>query len=69
MQMADMRGCDLEQASLDTAESIKGADFSFCTGLEQEQIEALLARDAEELDCWNPLTRTTTRKSLESLLA
>ena len=69
MQMADMRGCDLEQASLDTAESIKGADFSFCTGLEQEQIEGLLARDAEELDCWNPLTRTTTRKSLESLLA
>jgi len=26
-----------------------------------------LARPFEELDCWNPLTRSTTRDSLESL--
>ena len=68
MQMTDMRGADLEQASLETVESIKGADFSLCSGLEQAQIQALLARSAEELDCWNPLTRATTRTSLESLL-
>ena len=68
MQMTDMRGADLENAALDTVESIKGADFSLCSGLEKAQIEALLARAVEELDCWNPHTRATTRSSLESLL-
>ncbi|MGB0875334.1 MAG: pentapeptide repeat-containing protein, partial [Synechococcus sp.] len=44
----------------------KGADFSLTTGLSGQR-DALLARPFEELDCWNPLTRSTTRDSLESL--
>ena len=66
MDFADLRGADLEGASLETVESIKGADFSLCTGLD-EKIENLLNRSVEELDCWNPFTRSTTRMSLESL--
>ena len=68
MQMTDMRGAVLEKVALDTVESIKGADFSFCSGLEEDQIKALLSRPTEELDHWNPLSRSTTRHSLESLL-
>ncbi|MCT0250088.1 pentapeptide repeat-containing protein [Synechococcus sp. CS-197] len=64
---ADFRGADLTDASLEGAESIKGADFSLCIGL-KEQKDLLLNRPYEELDCWNPLTRNTTRKSLENLL-
>ena len=63
---ADFRGADLTDAGLEGAESIKGADFSLTTGLGAQR-EALLARPFEELDCWNPLTRNTTRSSLESL--
>ena len=63
---ADFRGADLTDASLDGAESIKGADFSLCTGLKAQR-DLLLSRPYEELDCWNPLTRSTTRESLESL--
>ena len=68
LDMADLRGADLEGAVLDTVESIKGADFSLCTGL-GTQIDALLSRSVEELDCWNPRTRCSTRDSLESLRA
>ena len=67
MDLVDLRGADLEGAALDTVQSIKGADFSFCRGLEN-QVDALLARSAMELDCWNPYTRSTTRSSLESLI-
>ena len=63
---ADFRGADLTEAGLDSAESIKGADFSLTTGLGPQR-DSLLARPFEELDCWNPLTRNTTRDSLESL--
>ena len=66
LDFADFRGADLSEAGLETAESIKGADFSLSTGLSGQR-DALLARPFEELDCWNPLTRSTTRDSLESL--
>jgi uncharacterized protein YjbI with pentapeptide repeats len=66
MDLADFRGADLEGASLETVESMKGADFSLCCGLE-DKLESLLTRPIEELDCWNPYTRATTRTSLESL--
>lgn len=66
MDFTDLRGADLEGASLETMESIKGADFSLCSGLD-DKIETLLKRSVEELDCWNPFTRSTTRMSLESL--
>ncbi|WP_186540717.1 pentapeptide repeat-containing protein [Synechococcus sp. BIOS-E4-1] len=68
LDMADFRGADLESAALDCVESIRGADFSLCRGLDQ-QLEALLNRAPLELDQWNPLTRSSTRTSLESLKA
>jgi len=64
LNQADFRGADLSDAALDGAESIEGADFSFATGLENIASE-LLRRPYKELDCWNPLTRSTTRVSLE----
>lgn len=67
LDMADLRGADLQEASLESVESIKGADFSFCKGLEPQQIVGLLGRSPQELDHWNPLTRGTARASLESL--
>lgn len=66
LDMADFRGADMTDAALESVESIKGTDFSLCLGLEH-QLENLLARDAMELDHWNPFTRSTARKSLESL--
>ena len=66
LDFADFRGADLSKAGLESAESIKGADFSLTTGLNGQR-DALLSRPFEELDCWNPLTRSTTRDSLESL--
>jgi hypothetical protein len=68
LDLADFRGADLQDAALDSVESIKGADFSHCSGL-NDQITTLLNRSAMELDHWNPLTRGTTRTSLESLLS
>ena len=66
LDFADFRGADLSEAGLESAESIKGADFSLTKGLNGQR-DALLARPFEELDCWNPLTRSTTRDSLKSL--
>ena len=66
LDFADLRGADLSEAGLESAESIKGADFSLTKGLNGQR-DALLARPFEELDCWNPLTRSTTRDSLKSL--
>ena len=66
LDAADFRGADMTDASLETAESIKGADFSLTTGMGTQR-DSLLTRPFEELDCWNPLTRNTTRESLESL--
>jgi uncharacterized protein YjbI with pentapeptide repeats len=68
LDLADFRGADLQNAALDSVESIKGADFSHCSGL-SDQITTLLNRSAMELDHWNPLTRSSTRTSLESLLS
>tara|TARA_B100000902_G_scaffold323884_1_gene317858 strand:- start:306 stop:806 length:501 start_codon:yes stop_codon:yes gene_type:complete len=66
LDQADFRGADLSEASLEGAESIKGADFSMTIGLGSQR-DTLMARPYDELDCWNPLTRSTTRDSLESL--
>ena len=66
LNLADLRGADLTEANLETLESIKGTDFSMCKGM-APHIAALLDRPAIELDHWNPLTRSTTRSSLESL--
>jgi len=63
MDFADLRGADLTGAALDTVESIRGADFTGAQGLETLRSN-LLGRDMRELDCWNPLTRSTTRDSL-----
>jgi uncharacterized protein YjbI with pentapeptide repeats len=60
LNRADFRGANLTDAGLDGAETIEGADFSMATGL-QPLLAALLARPYKELDCWNPLTRSTTR--------
>jgi uncharacterized protein YjbI with pentapeptide repeats len=64
LNQADFRGANLTDAGLDGAETIEGADFSMATGL-QPLLAALLARPYKELDSWNPLTRSTTRQSLE----
>ena len=66
LKMADLRGADLTEANLETLESIQGSDFSMCKGMDP-YIQTLLERPAIELDHWNPLTRSTTRASLESL--
>ena len=66
LDLADLRGADLEGADLESVQSIKGADFSYCTGME-DKVAALLNRSAIELDHWNPVTRSSTRSSLESL--
>jgi uncharacterized protein YjbI with pentapeptide repeats len=63
LDFADFRGADLTDAALDTADSISGADFNGCQGLDPTR-QALLSRGAQELDCWNPLTRSNTRSSL-----
>ena len=63
---ADFRGADLTEADLGGCETIQGADFSLCIGIDAQAIE-FLKRDCLELDTWNPLTRSHTRSSLESL--
>lgn len=63
LDFADFRAADLTSARLEGAETLSGADFSGCLGLESERA-ALLSRPYKELDTWNPLTRETTRTSL-----
>ncbi len=65
LDFADFRKANLEGANFDGVESIKGADFSQAEGLDALR-SGLLSRDYNELDCWNPLSRCTTRGSLES---
>ena len=67
LNQADLRAADFSNTSIETAESIQGADFSWASGINSEQLTNLLSRPHTELDCWNPFTRTTTRASLESL--
>jgi uncharacterized protein YjbI with pentapeptide repeats len=63
LDFADLRGAQLHEAHLDNVESIRGADFSAVVGLDASRAQ-LLNREHHELDCWNPLTRSTTRESL-----
>ncbi len=65
LDYADFRGADLSEADITGVESIKGANFSLTTGINTSDHAALLSRPYEELDCWNALTRQTTRTSLE----
>jgi len=67
LNQADLRTANFINTSIDTAESIQGADFSCASGISSEQLTNLLSRPHTELDCWNPFTRTTTRASLDSL--
>ena len=67
LNQADLRAADFTNTSIETAESIQGADFSWATGFHSEQLTNLLSRPHTELDCWNPFSRTSTRASLESL--
>lgn len=67
LNQADLRAADFTNTSIETADSIQGADFSWATGINSEQLTTLLSRPHTELDCWNPFSRTTTRASLESL--
>jgi len=64
LDFADFRAADLTDARLQGADTLAGSDFSGCLGLEPERA-ALLSRPYMELDTWNPLTRETTRSSLE----
>lgn len=68
LNQADLRAAVFTDAALDNAESIQGADFSLTTGIDMEQLKNLLSRKHTELDYWNPITRETTRNSLESLI-
>ena len=67
LNQADLRAADFTNPSIETAESIQGADFSWASGINSEQLTNLLSRPHTELDCWNPFTRKTTRASLHSL--
>ena len=68
LDFADFRGADLTDAGLEGVESIRGADFSLTTGLAPRRSQ-LLSRPIQELDCWNPLTRQSTRASLDAAAA
>lgn len=67
LNYADLRGCNLSEVDFSNIDSIAGADFSFST-IALVEVRKLLGRPYMELDCWNPLTRQTTRQSLEGLL-
>ncbi|MCP9800338.1 pentapeptide repeat-containing protein [Synechococcus sp. RedBA-s] len=63
LDYADFRWASLTDADLSAAESIRGSDFTSSSGLDSIR-ETLIGRPFQELDCWNPLTRHTTRDSL-----
>ena len=63
LEFVDFRHADLTKSDLTDVDSIRGADFSGATLLPETR-RYLLSRDFHELDCWNPLTRRTTRESL-----
>ena len=64
LDFADLRGAELTDASLENVESLRGADFTGAQGVDAFR-GTLLQREPAELDAWNPLTRSTTRSSLE----
>jgi len=65
LDFVDFRHADLTNSDFTTADSIRGADFSGASLLPETRT-SLLSRNFHELDCWNPLTRRTTRESLNS---
>lgn len=63
LDYVDFRCADLNNVDLSSAGCVSGADFSGAIYLDALR-ESLLGRSFQELDCWNPLTRRTTRESL-----
>ncbi len=63
LDYVDFRYAELNNVDLSSAGSIRGADFSGAIYLDALRA-SLLGRSFKELDCWNPLTRRTTRESL-----
>ena len=63
LDYVDFRYAELNNADISSAGSIRGADFSGAINLDALRA-SLLGRPFKELDCWNPLTRRTTRESL-----
>ena len=63
LDFVDFRWSSLTEAQLDSAESIRGADFTGASDLGRLRAN-LLSKPYSDLDCWNPLTRRTTRDSL-----
>jgi uncharacterized protein YjbI with pentapeptide repeats len=64
LDYVDFRCADLNNVDLSGAGCIRGADFSGAIYLDGMRA-CLLGRPFQELDCWNPLTRRTTRASLD----
>ena len=63
LDYVDFRYAELNDVDLSSAGCVRGADFS--GAIYSDALRAsLLARSFQELDCWNPLTRRTTRESL-----
>ncbi|NER78750.1 MAG: pentapeptide repeat-containing protein [Leptolyngbya sp. SIO1D8] len=63
----DLRAANLTDVAFEQFESIAGADFTLVQGLTPEMRSHLLSYPAEQLDTMHPLTRKTTRESLESI--
>ena len=64
LDYVDFRCAELNNVDLSGAGCIRGADFSGAIYLDGLRA-SLLGRPFQELDCWNPLTRRTTRESLD----
>jgi len=63
LDYVDFRCAELNNVDLSSAGCIRGADFT--GAIYPDALRAsLLGRPFQELDCWNPLTRRTTRESL-----
>jgi uncharacterized protein YjbI with pentapeptide repeats len=63
LDYVDFRHAELKNSDLSGASCIRGADFSGAIDIDTLR-GSLLGRAFQELDCWNPLTRRTTRESL-----
>ena len=63
LDYVDFRWSELNNVDLSSAGCVRGADFT--GAIYPDALRAsLLGRSFQELDCWNPLTRRTTRESL-----
>jgi uncharacterized protein YjbI with pentapeptide repeats len=63
LDYVDFRYAELRNSDLNGASCIRGADFTGAIDIDTLRA-SLLGRAFQELDCWNPLTRRTTRESL-----